>query len=168
MSKQTPLTSLSLLSIAALFFFCSCQFSKGVKKDLATGLSASYNGLALEDIYLMNESGNRLGHNTIKLGAKVFLVANGVDYFTLKGDKVFPGCQIILTDKDKKEILSLPDAFANMSNGTSAAEAKVLQASLSTGQPMVSGETYHLFVRFYDKNDKDKSILSDVDLVMQE
>jgi len=36
----------------ASFLFSSCNFSKGVKKDLSTGLSASYNGLSIEDIYL--------------------------------------------------------------------------------------------------------------------
>ena len=168
MSKQNAVTIFSFLSIAALFVFNSCQFSKGVKKDLTTGLSASYNGLTLEDIYLMDEGGNRLSQNKIKLGSKVLMVVNGVDYFTVKDGKVYPGCQIVLTDKDKKELLNLPDAFASMTNGTSPSEAKTLQASLNTGQPMVSGETYHLLVRFYDKNDNEKTILSDVDLVMQE
>jgi len=167
MSKRNRVAIFSMLSIV-LSFVCSCQFSKGVKKDLATGLSASYNGLKVDDIYLADESGNRLRKNTIKLGSKVLMVVDGVDHFTEREGRVFPGCQIILTDKDKKEILNLADAFASLNNGTTPAEAKTLQASLNTGEPMATGETYHLLVRFYDKNDRDKSILSDVDLVMQD
>ena len=156
------------LLINTLFVLSSCQFSKGVKKDLNTGLSASYNGFALDDIYLANETGNRLSSNKITLGSKVLVVATGVDYFSDKEGKVFPGCSIILIDKNKKEILNLPDAFANMTDGTTAAEAKTLQASLNTGEPMIAGETYHLHVRFYDKNKKENEIVADVELVARE
>lgn len=156
------------LLINTLFVLSSCQFSKGVKKDLNTGLSTSYNGFALDDIYLADENGNRLNNNKITLGAKVLVVATGVDYFSEKEGKVFPGCSIILIDKNKKEILNLPDAFADMTNGTTEAEAKTLQASLNTGEPMIAGETYHLHVRFYDKNKKENEIVADVELVARE
>ena len=96
------------------------------------------------------------------------MVATGVDYFSEKEGKVFPGCSIILIDKNKKEILNLPDAFADMTNGTTEAEAKTLQASLNTGEPMIAGETYHLHVRFYDKNKKENEIVADVELVARE
>ena len=156
------------LLINTLFVLSSCQFSKGVKKDLNTGLSTSYNGFALDDIYLADENGNRLNNNKITLGAKVLVVATGVDYFLEKEGKVFPGCRILLMDKNKKEILNLPDAFAEMTSGTPAAEAKTLQASLNTGAPMIAGETYHLHVRFYDKNKKENEIVCNVDLVATE
>ena len=165
---QYSKTKFSILLFALCFIIISCQFSKGVKKDLNTGLSASYNGLTIDDIFLTDASGKRLNDNKIKLGDKVLMVVSGVDYFTEQEGKVFPGCQIILTDKDKNELLNLPDAFADQTSGTTPAEAKTLQASLNTGQPMVSGATYHLLVRFYDKKDKEKTILSDVDLVMQD
>ncbi len=156
------------LLISSLFVLGSCQFSKGVKKDLTTGLSASYNGFALDDIYLADENGNRLNNNKITLGSKVLVLATGVDHFSEKEGRVFPGCRILLIDKNKKEILNLPDAFADMTNGTTAAEAKTLQASLNTGDPMLIGETYHLSVRFYDKNKKENEIVSNIDLVMKE
>lgn len=156
------------LLIISLFVLSSCQFSKGVKKDLNTGLSASYNGFALDDIYLADENGNRLNNNKITLGSKVLVLATGVDHFSEKEGRVFPGCRILLNDKNKKEILNLPDAFADMTNGTTAAEAKTLQASLNTGDPMLIGETYHLSVRFYDKNKKENEIVSNIDLVMKE
>jgi hypothetical protein len=165
---QNPKTKFSFILFALCLFMTSCQFSKGVKKDLNTGLSSSYSGLAVDDIFLADESGNRLSQNKIKLGAKVLMVATGVDYFTEKEGKVFPGCQIILTDNKKTEILNLPDAFAGTTNGMLPAEAKTLQATLNTGQPMVAGATYHLLVRFYDKQDKEKDIVSNVDLAVQD
>jgi hypothetical protein len=151
-----------------LFFsiFNSCNYSKGVKKDFNTGLSASYNGFAINDIYLTTGE-KRLSNNKISLGQKIFLTATDIDNFIEINGKVFPGCTIILTDKTGKEILNLPDAFSEMINGTTKAEAKTLQATLTTGEPMVVGETYHLNVRFYDKNKKENEINANVDLVVQ-
>lgn len=148
--------------------FSSCNFSKGVKKDLNTGLSTSFNGFALEDIYLTDAKGNRLSNNQISLGSKLAILATGVDYFKESDGKVFPGCRILLTDKAGKEILNLPDAFANLTAGTTTAEAKTLQASLNTGDPMVVGETYHLSVLFFDKKNATNEIVSNVDLLMKE
>lgn len=159
--------SIILFSIYCILSF-SCQYSKGVKKDLKTGLSTTYNGFTLEDTYLTDEKGNRLNNNQILLGSKLSVVATGVDYFAEKDGKVFPGCTILLTDKAGEEILNLPDAFAEMTEGTTVAEAKTLQASLNTGDPMVVGETYHLYVRFYDNNKKESEIVTKVDLLMKE
>ena len=89
------------ISLVTLF---SCNFSKGVKKDLSTGLAASYNGFAIDDIYLTDASGTRLNNNKIVMGSKIAIVATGVDYFETKDGKAFPGCRIILTDKNKKEV----------------------------------------------------------------
>jgi hypothetical protein len=129
----------------------SCSYSKGVKKDISTGLTTAYNGFTIQDIYLTDADGNRLSSNSITLGSKIAVIASGVNNFVQKEGHVFPGCNIILTDKSNKEILNLPDAFADMPNGTTAAEATILKASLNTGDPMAVGSTYHLHIRFYDK-----------------
>jgi hypothetical protein len=154
------------LSIAVVLCSCSGGFSKGVKKDLSTGLSASYNGFSIEDIYLVSAE-HRLTGNAIAMGSKVSITATGVENFMEKDGKVFPGCTILLTDKSGKEILNLPDAFSDMVNGTTVAESKILQASVTTGDPMIAGETYHLQTRFFDKNKKESEIVASVDLVMK-
>lgn len=156
---------LSLLMLTGIVLLTSCHFSKGVKKDLSTGLSASYNGFSIDDIYLAKED-TRLNSNIIPLGSKINITVTGVDNFTVKNGKVFPGCTIILTNKAGKEILNLPDAFADMVNGTTAAEAKTLLATLTTGEPMAAGETYHLKTRFFDKNKKENEIVADIDLLV--
>jgi predicted small secreted protein len=159
---------ITVLAITVVCFsICSCNFSKGVKKDLSTGLSISYNGFAVEDAYLADGDGNRISSNTITMGSKVSVMASGVNYFEEKNGKVFPGCSILLTDKNKKEVLNLADAFSGMTDGTTAAEARLLRASVNTGDPMVAGETYHLHIRFFDKNKKDNEIAGDVDLLMK-
>jgi hypothetical protein len=160
--------SFILLLSFCFIIFISCKYSKGVKKDLSTHLTTTYNGFTLADIYLANTNETRLNSNKIPLGSKIFLIATGVENFEITESKVFPGCRMILTDKNKKEILNLPDAFSEMTNGTSTTEAHTLKAALITGEPMVLGETYHLNVCFFDKNNKENEIISDVDLLMKE
>ena len=155
------------LLLPAFLIFSSCQFSKGVKKDIDTGLTSSYNGFAVENIYL-SVDGNKITTNTITLGKQLVLIADGVDYYQVKDGKVYPGCRIILTDKTGKELLNLPDAFAEQINGLEKDKATLLTATLTTGSPMLVGETYHLNVRFFDKNKKENEIISNVDLVMKE
>jgi hypothetical protein len=144
---------------------CSGGFSKGVRKDLATGLSASYNGLTLSDIYLVMDSA-RAKSNKIPLGKKLVVEAQGVDFFAVEQGKVFPGCSIVLLDKAGKELLNIADAFEHLNGGTNASEATVLDATLNTGEPMEVGKTYILKVRFFDKKKKENEILSQIELVM--
>jgi hypothetical protein len=155
-----------IIAITTLFFLSACHFSKGVKKDLSTGLSTSYNGFSVEDIYLTVDS-NKINTNKITLGKKIEIVINGVENFEEKDGKVFPGCSILLTDKTGKEILNLADAFADMNAGIDPSKAGLLAASLNTGEPMQVGQTYHLKTRFYDKQKKESEIISEIDLVMQ-
>ena len=93
-------------------------------------------------------------------------MANGIENYEEKGDKVFPGCSILLTDKAGKEILNIADAFTDMSAGVDKGKASLLTATLNTGNPMQVGETYHLKTRFFDKLKADSEILSNVDILM--
>ncbi len=153
-------------SIVFTLYSCGGGFSKGVKKDLSTGLTSTYNGFAVADIYLVVDD-NKLSGNKIALGKKIELIADGVDYYEAKDGKVSPGCLIILTDKAGKELLNLPDAFAEQP-ALDKDKAASLKATITTGNPMEVGETYHLYVRFFDKNKKESEIVSDVDVVMIE
>ena len=150
------------------FLLCSCQFSQGAGKDLVTGHTTSYNGFALDDIYLADAGGNKLSSNRIRLGAMVMVVADGVDFFSVKDDKVFPGCRIILRDESGKEVLDLPDAFTDLPNGLPESEARQLRAKINTGTPMEVGKTYQLSVRFFDKMKKENEIISNVALVVND
>ncbi len=152
----------------ALLLIYACSFSKGTKKDLVTGLSTSYNGFAISDAYLAAEDGSRLKSNKITLGTSIQIAVTGVENFVVKDGKVFPGCMILITDKQTNaEILKLDDAFADMADGTPEEKATLLHADLSTGNPMVAGTTYRLKTRFFDKNNPESEIVSEIDLIME-
>lgn len=146
----------------------SCNFSKGVKKDLSTGLTTAYNGFSVEDVYLAEgEEVNKVSTNTLTLGSKILIVVTGVSNYKVKDGKVFPGCTIILKDSAGKEILNLPDAFADQKEGQPAKEASTLKAMLTTGDPMVVGQTYQFSAVFFDKLNKESTITTSVDVVMK-
>lgn len=156
-----------LLVISLPLLLYSCQFSKGVKKDLSTGLTASYNGFSVDDVFLSDVDKNRLNTNKVSLGSTVLIVATGVKNYVQKNGRVFPGCTIILSDKDKKQLLHIADAFSDRTEGIPASEAGVLQAELNTGKPMFPGETYRLAVRFFDKNKPENEIVATVDVLAE-
>ncbi|MFT3980746.1 MAG: hypothetical protein QM687_09780 [Ferruginibacter sp.] len=157
---------LNSFAVGLLLLSASCNFSKGVKKDLGTGLSASYNGFAIEDIYLTADD-QKLSNNSISLGNKVDIVATGVHNYKVKDGRVYPACTIILKDKSGKELLSLPDAFSDRTNGFGENEASTLSATINTGDPMVAGETYHFSAKFYDKLQPASVIDANVDIVVK-
>jgi hypothetical protein len=154
-----------LIAAIAITLFTSCNFSKGVKKDLTTGLSTSYNGFAIGEVYLTVDE-NKITTNKIVMGKVVNIIADGIENYTIKDGKVYPGCTITLTDKAGKEIVNVADAFADMNAGVDKDKASLLTATLNTGNPMQVGETYHIKARFFDKQNKESEILSNVDIVM--
>ncbi|WP_127124602.1 hypothetical protein [Pseudoflavitalea rhizosphaerae] len=158
---------LSIPVILALLFSASCNFSQGVKKDLNTGLTTHYKGFRIDDSYLEDESGNKISSNKVDMGTTLFIIANGVTNYKEKNGRVYPGCKIVLTDASGKELLNLPDAFADMKDGFNPEEATKLSARLSTGDPMQKGSNYNLKATFFDKENKENLIVSEVKLEMK-
>ncbi len=165
MKMKTNLTAFLIGTL--VLAITSCNFSKGVKKDLNTSLSTSYNGFAVEEVYLTDTLERRLSSNTVALGDVILIRATGIENYQEKDGKVFPGCSILLTDKTGKDVLNIKDAFADLNNGVAAIDAKVLTATVNTGNPMVSGETYHLTTTFYDKQNVNNVITTNVDLIIK-
>ena len=56
-----------IIAISLALFGCSGNFSKGIKKDLSTGLTASYNGLTLSEIHLV-VGDQKANNNKVVLG----------------------------------------------------------------------------------------------------
>ncbi|MBZ4190329.1 hypothetical protein [Niabella beijingensis] len=160
-------TVVLLLLFCLGFAGCSgCHFSKGVKKDLTTGLTYEYNGLGVTDVFL-TDGNKRLTSNKVPLGSKVVLAADGVDYFTQKEGKVFPGCHMKVTDKAGNAVLDLPDLFEQYKEGVVPSEARTITATFTTGNPMVAGASYHLEVDVFDKLNQENRLKAAVDLLAQ-
>jgi hypothetical protein len=150
------------LALIALVW-CSCEFSAGTKKDLRTGLSVSNKGFSLEDSYLVGPDNTRKADNKVPLNSTVAIVVQGIDHYVLKDGKAFPGLMLTVTDKDGKPVIDEQDLLAEY-NGVAETDAAVLRGTVTVGEPMRSGETYHVKMRVWDKNKFENEITAEVDI----
>ncbi|MBD1384307.1 hypothetical protein IDJ75_03380 [Mucilaginibacter rigui] len=167
MKNITPLTCIAflLLSITTL---TGCHFSAGTNKDLKTGLSSSYYGFSVEDVFLANSSKERLSSNKIPLNSTFLILATGVGNYTLKDGKAYPGCEITIKDKSGKTVGHIDNAMSDISSsGLPPEGATTLSARVTLYPPFVAGETYHVSVRFFDNQNEKNKITADIDIVLQ-
>jgi hypothetical protein len=137
--------------------------SKGIKKNLATGMITINNGLSFKEAYLADEKNEKLNSNEVTLGSKISFAIDGINNFDLKDGKAFLGVMLQVTDTNRVDILKVDDLFAEQKDGFLEKEAENLQATLTIGNPMKAGETYHCKVRFWDKNNEGQ-IVSELDI----
>lgn len=153
------------LTLCAILL-CACNISVGTNQDLATGLSYSYNGFAVEEVLLVGQDNVPMDDNEVQLDTKVAIVVQGLTNYVLRDDKAFPGLMISLTDEAGNTILEEADLFAD-NDGYSAEDASVLRGTVTVGQPMKSGETYHFKMRVWDKVNTKNELTANVDLVVK-
>jgi hypothetical protein len=138
-----------ILSAFLAFVLASC--SVGVNKDLLSGLKMANNTLTYTEAGLQVND-QKVTTNEFDLSTKVKLVVEGVTGFTMQDSLVYPGASMQVIDKDGKAVLDYPDLFAQYdSTGVFVTDAEYLSMSLTIGDPMVAGETYHWKMKFWDK-----------------
>jgi hypothetical protein len=144
----------------------SFSASTGVKLDINTGTKSSYSGFSVDEIYLVDVNDKQLGSNEVALETKFSIVYEGVENYTLKDGKAFPGLSMVVTDAAGNFILNEADLFGGSTEGYSAEDASVLRGTVTVGDPMKSGETYHCKIRVFDKN-SDAEIVSELDFTVK-
>jgi predicted small secreted protein len=166
--KTSKLYSIPFLVIAVILcciILPGCNFSRGVKTDLITGLKLSYKGFGVRDAILVDAGGNKLTSNKVQLNTKIAIAALGVENYGLKDGKVYPGLSLLVTDKNGKSILNAADLFEGI-EGYPPAQAAELRGTITVGRPMASGQTYHVKVHIWDKITPANEINAEVDLIV--
>lgn len=158
-------TFYNLLTVCTLIL-SACNFSVGIKKDLMTGLSYSYNGFAVDEVVLVGPDNVAMNNNEVPFNSKVAIVVQGLSNYELKDGKAFPGLMITLTDKTGSAILDEPDLFSG-SEGYSVADAAILRGSVTVADPMKSGETYHMKMHVWDKTKPENELTAEVDILVK-
>ena len=151
------------LLAATMFLWCACNFSAGTKKDLGSGLAYSYNGFGVDQVILVGPDNAAMSDNEVKLNAQVELVAHGLSNYVLKDGKAFPGLMLSVIDKQGTAVLSEADLFAD-TEGYPPADAAILRGTITVGDPMKAGQTYHVKMRIWDKNKPENELTADVDI----
>jgi hypothetical protein len=160
--KKTP--SASWL---AFLLLTACNFSMGTKKDLSTDLSYSYNGFAVSDVYFVDADNVPKGSNEVELNSQVAIVVQGIQHYTLVDQKAYPGMSLYVTDKNSNQLIGERDMFES-NIGYSAEDASALRGTITIGEPMVAGETYHAELKIWDKHKPENIITVEVDLQVKQ
>lgn len=153
----------SLLSLITVTLLTACSFSAGTKKDLTTGLSYSYNGFNVSEVYFVDSDNLPKGSSEVELNSQVAIVVQGIENYMLVNDKAYPGMSLYVTDKNGNQVIGEADMFES-NIGYSAEDASVLRGTITVGEPMVSGETYHVELKIWDKNRTDNTISVSLDI----
>ena len=148
-----PVKAIAVAGVVLIIILSGCSgqiaFSKGVKKDLTTGLTSSYSNMEPEKVLLvMNDE--VLNHTDIPLGESFLLINEKVKGMKVKEGKVSVGCSLKITDKKGNILLQEKDLFAGH-DLFNEKDASYLKCTVSTGKPMEWEEKYDVAVVFWDK-----------------
>lgn len=135
-----------------IFLTFGCNHKVGFKKNLETGLSATYKYIEPGKL-LMVMNDEVINHTDIPIGEKFIIVNDGVDGLVSKNGKVKVGCYLKIADKDGNTLLEEKDLFAN-NDEFFAKDARMLKCTVTTGEPMKWEENYMVSVSFWDKQGK--------------
>ncbi len=154
---------MTLAFLAAILV--SCNFSKGIKTDLTTGLTYSYNGFALDKAIVMNNN-NTVNSKNHPLNSKLIVVLQGIKNYTEVEGKVYPGCSLDVTDEAGNVVLHYDDMFEGAE--ATKEDASVLSLSVTIGEPMAVGKNYTFKAHVFDKKNTENTIDIDLDFEVTE
>ncbi|MCS6973920.1 MAG: hypothetical protein N2044_00115 [Cyclobacteriaceae bacterium] len=154
-------TSSYIFLTAVVLGITACSFSAGTKSDLKTGLSYSYYGLSLDEVYFVGPENTPLSSNEAEYGTSVALVAQGIGNYILEDNKAFPGLSLTVTGENGTLVLDEPDLLAE-TDGLPAEDAAILRGSLTIGDPMEPGKTYTMKIKIWDKKKPENRIEAQV------
>jgi hypothetical protein len=145
----------------------SIGFSKGVKADLSTGAKTTYSGFAVENVYVVDAEDNQLSDNEVPLDSKFSIVYEGIENYSLKEGKAFPGLSLQVTDETGADVLNEADLFSSYTEGFEVETASVLRGTVTVGNPMQAGKTYQCKIRVFDKQ-SDAEIVTTLEFKVKE
>lgn len=155
-----------LILVGLAFALTACSFSAGTKKDFGSGLSFTYNGFGVDEVLLVGPDNTAKNDNEVELNTEVALVAQGLVNYVLKDDKAYPGLMLVVTDTQGTAIINEADLFEG-TEGYPATDAAIIRGTVTVGNPMKAGETYHVKMRVWDKNKPENELTAEVDLVVK-
>jgi hypothetical protein len=127
--------------------------------DSDTELETGIQGFTVEKIYLVDGDDKKITGSEVAMNSQFSIVYEGVKNYKLVNGKAFPGLSIQVVDNDQQPVISQGDLLASYVDGLSEADASVLRATVTVGNPMKPGK-YICAIHVTDKNDATSAILS--------
>jgi len=133
--------------------------NSAVMFDNDTELETGIHGFAVENIYIVDGDDKKISSHEVALNTRFSVIYEGIKNYSLKNGKAFPALSIRVMDNDQHTVISEADLLASYSEGLSEADASVLRATVTVGDPMKPGK-YMCTIQVTDKNNTDSAILS--------
>jgi hypothetical protein len=131
-----------------------CKFSKSVKKDLASGLTATGEDITCEDVYL-TVNNERTTRNSFIYGETFYMNFDDVKGFARENGNVFPGLVMTVINQAGDTIWKTDDLYSKSTEGFNYSPL-ILNADLTVAAPIQSKNEYSLFIDIWDKKGKGK------------
>ena len=136
-------------SLIILLIVTGCQFSKSVKKDLASGLTTKGDILTCEDVYL-TVNDERTTRNSFVFGEIFTINYNDMRGFAKENGNVFPSLKMVVTDQSQDTVFYTDDLYSKYPDGMKYDPLR-LTADLTVASPIYSNGEYTLIVNINDR-----------------
>jgi hypothetical protein len=103
------------------------------------------------------------------MGATFLVSATGIQNFTLTDGKAYTGCELTLKDRFNKTVARVPDILeSSAKDGISTPGPLDLAATITMSPPLMSGETYTITARFFDKKEVKREVVAEVAVLLED
>ncbi len=162
-------TRISLIAVISCLALTACSISGGRSKDLATGLTYRYAHCSVRDVQLVDTRNIPFTSNIVHMGATFLVSATGIQNFTLTDGKAYTGCELTLKDRFNKTVARVPDILeSSAKDGISTPGPLDLAATITMSPPLMSGETYTITARFFDKKEVKREVVAEVAVLLED
>lgn len=143
--------------LAFLLIFVSCELNfsynnpedKSAPNDINEKLSTKENGLQCEEITISNGS-KVLKSSSIIYGEELIFDFSDIKGFTKENERIFPGLQILVLEKNKDTVLHYKDLYINEVEGVEISPVD-LSTSVIMAKPVQSKNEYTILTKIWDK-----------------
>lgn len=162
-------TRISISAAIICLILTACSISAGQGKDPATGLTYHYAHCSVQDVKLVDSKNLPFTGNVVHMGATFQISATGIQNFALTDGKAYPGCELTVKDKADKTIAHVSDVLeSSAKDGINTPGPLDLAATITMSPPLISGESYLITARFFDKKESTKGVVAEVAVQLQE
>jgi hypothetical protein len=133
----------------AILVLAGCNFSRSVKKDLISGLTATGKDLTCDDVYITVNS-ERTTRKTFIYGENFYLNMSDVKGFSRENGNVFPGMRMYIMNNTGDTIFQTDDLYSGFREGMNYSPL-LLTADLTVAAPIKSKGNYTQIVNVWDK-----------------
>ena len=139
----------TIFLLLASVVFTGCKFSRSAGKDLISGLTTAGKDLSCNDVYIAVDN-DETKRNSFIYGETFVIYFNDITGFAVENGNVFPGMEIIISEKEGDTLMKADDLYEGYTEGMNYSPLK-LSADLTAATPLRSKGKYTMIINISDK-----------------